>query len=583
MSRSAVTWAAFAAVLGWVSPRASGDAIVVNQSMQAPTIVEFFVTKDGIRAEMEIGFTDIKAFRNILPDELFEKLGLGEAPLKDRFGDFYSKDLVILADGEVLVPALNGVEGKERTRRDEITGEVLPSSGEEPETVLLVSLEYAFGDSLPKTLTIRPPGNAEGRSGASIGFVLYHESVAVNDFRYLGIEVNVDLDWGDPWYSKFRHPNMKRQFDAPLRGFLYVEPFEVRKEIIARPRDLEEWIDLGLEGKETITASERKEILEKVGKFLEGRCPVSVDGKPVQGQLDRIHFVRRSLRQTSVISEDDDAEIPVVSATIGAIVVYPITGLPQEASMEWDLFTERTPAMRGIATDEAGGLPWDVTPDDPMLVWKNYLKNPTVPGLVEIAPPPAPKRLAIPLPAVAALLLLVFLKLSKKGTRLGYGIVLVLAVVSFIPATWWRVANPLGGDAKLDEEASTLVTGGLLKNIYRAFDFREESDIYDSLEMSVSGDLLTDVYLEVQRALQLENQGGASTKVKEVEIIDSEVQSGGDAPGFVTKCQWRVVGSVGHWGHIHERKNRYDAELTVGVVDGEWKLMGLKLLGEERL
>ena len=80
----------------------------------------------------------------------------------------------------------------------------------------------------------------------SIGFVLYHCGVPVNDFRYLAAESTVDLDWSDPWYSRFRHPNLRRQFDAPLSAYLYIEPYEVRKEIIVRPRDLQQWLDLGL-------------------------------------------------------------------------------------------------------------------------------------------------------------------------------------------------------------------------------------------------------------------------------------------------------------------------------------------------
>ena len=35
-----------------------------------------------------------------------------------------------------------------------------------------------------------------------------------------------------------------------MSGFLYIEPYEVRKEIIARPLDLQFWIDLGLDGRE---------------------------------------------------------------------------------------------------------------------------------------------------------------------------------------------------------------------------------------------------------------------------------------------------------------------------------------------
>ena len=53
--------------------------------------------------------------------------------------------------------------------------------------------------------------------------------------------------------------------------------------------------------------------------------------------------------------------------------------------------------------------------------------------------------------------------------------------------------------------------------------------------------------------------------------------------GFVSECTWNVSGSVGHWGHIHQRKNRYEAELTVQPVDDRWKVTRLDLLHEERL
>ncbi len=43
------------------------------------------------------------------------------------------------------------------------------------------------------------------------------------------------------------------------------------------------------------------------------------------------------------------------------------------------------------------------------------------------------------------------------------------------------------------------------------------------------------------------------------------------------------MGSVGHWGHLHQRRNQYEAILTVKPVDGVWKITDLELLGEERL
>ncbi len=46
---------------------------------------------------------------------------------------------------------------------------------------------------------------------------------------------------------------------------------------------------------------------------------------------------------------------------------------------------------------------------------------------------------------------------------------------------------------------------------------------------------------------------------------------------------WNVAGSIGHWGHVHQRKNQYRAEINVSPIDGVWKLVDLEILEEERL
>ena len=47
--------------------------------------------------------------------------------------------------------------------------------------------------------------------------------------------------------------------------------------------------------------------------------------------------------------------------------------------------------------------------------------------------------------------------------------------------------------------------------------------------------------------------------------------------------EWVVSGSVGHWGHVHQRINGYQAELEISEIDKVWKLTGLEILQEERL
>jgi hypothetical protein len=132
-----------------------------------------------------------------------------------------------------------------------------------------------------------------------------------------------------------------------------------------------------------------------------------------------------------------------------------------------------------------------------------------------------------------------------------------------------------------DERLQQLV-GSLLHNVYRAFDYRGEEVIYDVLEKSVSGELLTDIYLETQNSLVLANQGGARVKVKTTEVNNAElVERNGNS--MTIASDWSVSGSVGHWGHIHQRSNGYRANLKISEIDGVWKLTGLEILEEQRL
>ncbi len=127
------------------------------------------------------------------------------------------------------------------------------------------------------------------------------------------------------------------------------------------------------------------------------------------------------------------------------------------------------------------------------------------------------------------------------------------------------------------------VLAGLLHNLYRAFDRREESLVYDRLARSIAGDLLSDVYLQTRRSMELESQGGARVKVTDVELLETDLERSTTEGGFVSRCRWNVAGSVGHWGHIHQRINQYVARFTVEPLDDVWKIRVIELHDETRL
>jgi len=588
-----------------------GDLMVATRAMKASTIAEIFVEEGTVRVELEIGAADLLAFRNLMPDELYAKL---EAPSDEsrshaqRLKHFFANELVIRADdGPPLPGRIARFAVRKRIIRDEVTGE--PATLKEfrgqddrvqdvDELVVVAELLYEM-EGKPAKLTLQPPLIGEGaQSRANIGFVAYHNSLPVNDFRYLAAAAILNLDWDDPWYSRFRHPNLRRQYAAPLSAFLYVEPYEVRKEIIVRPKDLEAWIDLGLGDQAVIPVDRQEELKRRVAEFLADKNPLLVDGQEVEGRLDRIHFIHRTLRTTGIV--DPPVDLDVTSATLGVIFVYPVAKLPQKVSMHWELFSPKIQEVQAVASDEAGGLPSITTPTNPNVEWQNYLKSPSVLGPVPIA---IPSSSFVPIPLVTALCggvlvsLLVTLVRASRAVRpenaaaspknrsrllLASVVVTVIGVVAF-PYARVVVANPFGQSGTLESEEAIELLTGLLYNVYRAFDHHDESLIYDRLERGIAGDLLSQVYLDTRRSMELKNQGGLRITVKEVEVEELSPAGASDEARQTYDCRWRVAGSIGHWGHIHSRANEHSARLTIAPVDGAWKITALEMLDEQSL
>ncbi len=148
---------------------ARSDAMVRTQAMSATTIAEFFVEDDRVRAELEIGLADLEAFRNLLPDELYEKLGHPRRPWAERVPEFFREDLVLaVEEGAPLPGRVVAIAARPRVRRDEISGEPLPQGEGDVELVVFAELEYAL-PAKPATLTFSAPS---GPKTASVGFVV---------------------------------------------------------------------------------------------------------------------------------------------------------------------------------------------------------------------------------------------------------------------------------------------------------------------------------------------------------------------------------------------------------------------------
>jgi hypothetical protein len=565
------SWAALLLALLFTC-NAQADALVTNQSMFASTIAEYFIEGDQVRVELEIGLDDLPAFRNLMPDEVYEEMGNVPRPYAERIAEFFARDLVIATPEASLQGRLLEIGPRARVRRDPLSGEVLPVAAEDQETVIAAVLSYQL-EGNPAQLIFSPPRHSPL---PNIGFVVYHNTVAVNDFRFLAQPLMLNVDWADPWYTAFEQRTMRRSYFAPMSGFLYIEPFEVRKEIIVRPRDIQRWIDLGLADAKVIAADQRGAILESIASFLAERQPVTINGKTAAPMLDRANFLNRTLRSSMVVEPGIDINLD--SAVVGVIFVYPVPSLPDSATMSWDMFDEHTVIVPAAAVDEAGPFKTYLEPDYAVLEWQNFLQNPTVPGLIDLEAPPsilAQWLYTLRWWALGLALISAVVWGRSKGNVSAVAAVASLLVLGLSLVLGKPLAPP--------STATEKVVIDLLRNVYQAFDYREESAIYDTLERSVDGELLTEIYLETRRSLELANQGGARAKVQAVELQDITITPGAARGSFGANVTWNVVGSVGHWGHIHTRSNQYQAELSIHAVDNRWKLTGMKVLQEQRL
>jgi hypothetical protein len=219
------------------------------------------------------------------------------------------------------------------------------------------------------------------------------------------------------------------------------------------------------------------------------------------------------------------------------------------------------------------------------LRWKNELIDDPVPTVSAIEVEPV--RLVMPIAslvslAAALVLLIVSVRRRHPFVTVSARVLLTLALL-LGPVGAVAVSPPWTVSTTPGTTGAKRVLARILPNVYRALEFREESAVFDQLSLSVTGETLSDVYLDHRKVLEMEERGGARARVEAVEVLEVDaVESAGDG-GFSARAVWTVGGTVTHFGHRHFRQNRYDARVVVTPDAGVWKLKSVELLEEERL
>jgi hypothetical protein len=375
--------------------------------------------------------------------------------------------------------------------------------------------------------------------------------------------------------------------DAPIQSFLAIEPYEVRHEVLLRLADVVDRLPskgdgLAVEGFVEIEVQE--EVGRRLADLVLELTAVEVDGEVAEPIVDRFAFMTVGPR--GVLPRATPEPEAVDEAMVGVTIAYPTPGMPEAVTLTWTTFEGSDTAIPATVTDPEASISAELSRDAPAVRWENTLAEdpiPTVAG-IEVEPPKLPLPLAsLVLLGVVLLLGVAALRGRRPATSFALSrVTLALAVIA-VPVADVSLTLPPSIRSVPTEAQARQILAGVLPNVYRAFELRDEAAAYDRLAVSVTGPTLTEVYLEHRRALEMEERGGARARVEAVEVLEVGEVEPADDGGFTAEAGWKVGGTVTHFGHRHFRQNRYDALVHLVPDEGVWKVRSIEILEEERL
>ena len=346
----------------------------------------------------------------------------------------------------------------------------------------------------------------------------------------------VRFDWINPPTAppkNFRELKAKREAERQRRlgitsysglySFIYLTPREVRHEILIPLLSLEKLLPIARKNPEFLEVAEQEAARRAIGDYFRERNPVTIDGIPVKPVLARLQFFGLDINDFALNARA--RRVNAYQARVGIILAYSTKDAPKKVELRWDTFHQQAPFLRSIVYegDEKAREHFFVK-DKPILQW-------------------TPKATAHP-------------TLEPVKANLNA--------------------------ATLNDTQRRAVFAALHSNIYRAFDYHDDADIYDALAHSVSGDLLRQLYLQIKRGLLMAEQGGSRSRVEAVKLAEGRVVPGGGR-GFGYQARWAVTGRIEHWGHIHTRQNEYEAIFAITPTPSGWKITDYELRRQKRL
>jgi len=460
------------------------------------------------------------------------------------------------------------------------------TTAEEKNPATYITVFFPFLKAQPQKIEISPNFKAIETAGKNYIITVSHQGLPVIDHGVLTSAESLLLNWQDPWYSHFSNPKLKRDHNDPVMAFLYIEPQQVKSEVVVRIKEMASWANLDLRDKQLIYPDEFAMLKQKVAAFLLAKNKL-VTGSTAPPILDRVDYIR--MGASDIQAYEPQQAQQQVSTLMGVSIIHPIAEIPNKIQWQWELFNKDIQRVAIRAYDPAGLFDSYVTAKYPTFEWENMLADIDLPALdnkAKVTPvkvdssQSTAQNYALLGISSFILLFIISYKFTPTLIRKYTHSVLLLFTLAIIYQLF-QTGNISFKQAKLTEQQASPIFNQLLWNVYRAFEATEESSTYDQLAYSVSGDLIETLYLQHRQSFLTQDGGWAKTASIEIQKI--KLISTGFDNSYLFDCEWLVSGEVIHWGHQHRRDNVYHATLEISPIEGNWKIIALESIGQQRV
>ena len=474
-------------------------------------------------------------------------------------------------------------------------------SGELMKYTIGIVIEYQYNHA-PNFLTINQHVVAEGLLLPSeLKILLKQEGSDDPFFKMMKPDQpeTFRFDWNNPlpasdasdeeresWFEKQREKTLGISSYSSVYSFIYITNYQVRHEVLIPLATLTTFFEIERADPGFLEIDEQDVVAEKIKALFSIGNPVVIDNVQVAPVFDRIDFYGLDLKDFAMQAER--RKVSMVNGRVGIIMSYSTKGMPRDVKLTWDKFNDNLKTVDSIvfAFEDVDKTEFSMFLEDNTFKWNSKDRPAPLPITNVIADSELSEPATTELPVISTvlgvfalpLILLSFFSHKPLAVNLLATMLVIGAFLTF--GIRHAVSTPFSVREPIRDNVAQDVFEQLHRNLFRAFDYHNESDIYDALARSVDGELLRRLYLEINDTLKVAEQGGAVSRIDEVRVLGGKLlpaTSNDTTIGFNFRSQWELLGTVEHWGHIHERNNTYDAIFRIELIENDWKIREMQI------